>query len=202
MSGLVNTLLPYVLTYKYVAIFIITFLGAILLPLPSGTIVMAAAAFSTQGYMNFFLVLLVGILGNVSGDHSGYWIARRYGIPTLKKIGFRTLIESEGFYETGQKISDHAIITIYLSRFMTAIAPSVNILSGLSKLSYLKFSTFEVLGEITEVSCFAVTGYLFGMHWTYVDQLFGKLWILVVAGMLFSYFLGRFLLRHHVNKKP
>ena len=68
MSGLVSLLLSYVLIYKYLAIFIITYLGALAFPLPSGTVVAASAAFAIQGYLNFPLVLFIGILGNVTGD--------------------------------------------------------------------------------------------------------------------------------------
>ena len=201
MNYVLQTLLPYVLTYKYVAIFVITYLGAILLPLPSGTIVMAAAAFATQGYLNFPLVIVVGIFGNISGDHSGYWLARAYGMPTLRKLGFRRLLASPAYQSTADSVSDHPFLTVFSSRFFTAIAPLVNVIAGLSRMHYGKYFTFEALGEITEVSFYASLGFLFGSRWIYVSQLLGKFWILIVAGIPLSWLLWKTALKRFGGKR-
>ena len=188
MNSILQNLLTYVLIYKYFAIFVITFLGAILLPVPSGSVLMAAAAFSTQGYMNIWLTLIVGIIGNMSGDNTGYFLARRYGAPLLKKIGFKHILTSENFEQVRKKIDEHPIVTIYISRFMTAVAPTVNIICGLSELDYKRFLTFEALGEITECSAFVAVGWFFGNQWEYINQFSGKFFIIILAGWLFSYF--------------
>ena len=154
MSNVTSFLLSYVLIYKYLAIFVITYLGAIALPLPSGTVVMASSAFATQGYMNLPLVLFIGILGNVLGDNSGYWLARRYGMKAIYKIGLRRFITPDKQETANLEVGSHPIIIIFFSRFMTGIAPSVNVVLGITKFSYKKFLTFEVLGECTEVSFF------------------------------------------------
>ena len=49
MSHVLSTLLSYVLIYKYIGIFIITYLGAIALPLPSGSVLMAASDLLCKG---------------------------------------------------------------------------------------------------------------------------------------------------------
>jgi len=200
MNIVVQTLLPYVLIYKYLAIFIITYLGAILLPLPSGTILMAAAAFSTQGYFNWFIIWLIGWIGNVAGDNSGYWIARHYGQKVLRKIGFRRMLDSKNFDTTAAQIHDHPVLTIVSSRFMTAVAPSVNVICGLSKMDYLRYLTYEALGELTEVTIFCGLGYFFGSNWQYVDQLFGKAWIILGAGIPFSWVFWKYIIGRKSSK--
>jgi membrane-associated protein len=200
MDYFVQTLLPYVLTYKYVAIFVITYLGAILLPLPSGTIVMAAAAFATQGYLNFFLVVLIGIAGNISGDHSGYWLARKFGPGTLRKIGFKKILESSQFHSTYESIHEHPLVTVFFSRFLTAIAPMVNIIAGLSKMNYGRYFTFEALGELTEVVFYASLGWVFGNQWEYINQLFGKFWVIILAGIPLSWLLWKYAMKRLKRK--
>src|SRR6185503_1154016 len=110
MSNLLTALLPYVLTYKYLGIFVITFLGAFALPLPSGSILMAASAFAVQGYLNFWLVLIVGIAGNMAGDSSGYWLVRLYGLKILNKIGLGKFFKHERLHAVRRQIEKHAII--------------------------------------------------------------------------------------------
>lgn len=189
------TLLSYVLLYKYPAIFVITFLGAIALPLPSGSVVMAAAAFATQGYMNIFLVLMVGVAGNMAGDSSGYWLVRRYGIKVLHKIHLGRFFHQDRLTAARKQLERHPILAIFFSRFFTAIAPAINVVSGLTKLSYKKYLLFEGLGEFTEVSFFVILGYIFGNNWQYINQFSGQLWILIVAGMLVSLMFWSILLK-------
>ena len=193
--SILSTLLPYVLLYKYLGIFVITFLGAIALPLPSGSVVMAAAAFAVQGYMNFYLVVFVGILGNMAGDNAGYWLVRLFGLKIMKKIGLARFFPEERLHYARTKLEQHPILSIYFSRFFTAIAPAVNVVAGFTELAYSKFLLFEALGEITEVSLFGIVGYIFGNNWTYFSQLSDKFWILIVAGMGLSVLLWKMILK-------
>ena len=197
MSNLLPSLLSFVQLYKYWGIFIITFLGAFALPLPSGSVVTAAAAFAVQGYMNFYLVLLTGIAGNMAGDSSGYWLVRIYGVSVVHKIGLGRFFKKERVDYARDELNKHPILAIYFSRFFTAIAPAVNVVAGYTSLPYKKFLLFEGLGEVTEVSFFAFIGYFLGNNWQYFSQLTGKLWILTVGGMVLSVMLWKILL----NKK-
>ncbi len=200
MINVTSSLLSDVLVYKYLAIFIITFLGAFALPLPSGTIVIAASAFSTQGYLNFFAVLLIGILGNIIGDHTNYWLSRRIGVAIFKRLGLSSILEAGRMRQVRGMIEKHPILTIFFSRFMTGIAPTVNVVSGLTTLPYKLYVTFEVLGEITEVSIFALVGFFLGSNWESVDKYSGRLWILFVAGAAGTYLFWDILLRKGKKK--
>jgi membrane-associated protein len=186
MSHLLPGLLSFVQIYKYWGIFIITFLGAFALPLPSGSIITAAAAFAVQGYMNFYLVVLTGIAGNMAGDSSAYWLVRLYGVSVVHKIGLGRFFKRERVDYARQELDKHPILAIYFSRFFTAIAPAVNIVAGFTQLPYKKFLLFEALGECTEVSFFALAGYFLGSDWQYLSPLLSKLWILTVVGMVLS----------------
>lgn len=195
MSHFLPGLLSFVQIYKYWAIFIITFLGAFALPLPSGSIITAAAAFAVQGYMNFWLVLITGIAGNMVGDSLGYWLVRLYGVSIVHKIGLGKFFKKERVDYARHELDKHPILAIYFSRFFTAIAPAVNIVAGFTALPYKKFLLFESLGEITEVSFFAIAGYFLGSNWQYFGQITSKLWILTVGGMVLSVMLWRMFLK-------
>ncbi len=191
MNIILTPLLSYVLVYKYLAIFIITFLGAFALPLPSGSMLLAASAFAVQGYLNFWLVFAVGLAGNLAGDNAGYWLVRLYGLRVLNKIGLGSFFRKERLDAARQKLHDHPILTIFSSRFFTAIAPAVNVASGMTRLSYSRYLIFESLGELTEVTFFCLAGYLFGNNWEYFQKLSGWILVLVVASMFLSYFILR-----------
>ena len=193
--NILSTLLAWVLVYKYIAIFIITFLGALALPLPSGSVLMAAAAFAVQGFMNFWAVLFVGVLGNMVGDSAGYWLVRKYGIKVLHKLHLGKFFKQERLDAAKKQIELHPILSIYLSRFMTAIAPAVNVICGLTELPYHEYLLYEGLGEITEVGVWCGTGYIFGSNWEYVNQLSGGLWIIMLGGILVSIMFWKIILK-------
>ena len=195
MEHITSSLLSYVLIYKYLAIFVITYLGALAFPLPSGTVVMASAAFATQGYLSFPLVFLTALLGNIAGDNTGYWITRRYGVKALHLIGLRKVVGSEKYQKVREMVNGHPILIIYFSRFMTGIAPTVNVICGTTRLAYRKYITFEFLGECTECAFFVLMGYLFGANWEYLNEFSWEFWVLLLLGIICTYLFGRFIFK-------
>lgn len=89
MEAIFNTLLAFLLLYNYAGIFVISFLAAFLLPLPSSSLLAAAGAFSAQGHFTISHVLTVAFLGNILGDAAGYFIAEKMSRSFLEKIGFK-----------------------------------------------------------------------------------------------------------------
>lgn len=195
MDLFLDQLLPYVLTYKYVALFIITYFGALLLPIPSGTLLMAAMAFATQGYMSPILVYVTGVAGNVAGDHSGYWLSRKFSRPVLEKIGFKKLLASPKIPAIEKNFEQHPFLTIFLSRFLTAVAPAVNIFTGLTRYPYGRYTFFEFTGEMAEVGFSCLIGYIFGSNWEYVHKFTGNFIFIIVFGVIFSSLIWRLILK-------
>src|ERR1051325_10547178 len=84
-----------VLLYKYVAIFVIEFLGGVGVPVPATAALAASAFFAMQGYMDLWSVVAVGTVATVIGDYLGYWLSRKYGVRFIRRIGLGRLLESE-----------------------------------------------------------------------------------------------------------
>lgn len=165
MATIIGSFLTFLLLYKYQALFSITVVAAFLLPLPASTTIAAAGAFASQGYLNLPLVLLVAFLGNVLGDAAGYLIARRYGIPVLKKIGFERLMRSHRYHMLQDYILNFPQSLIYVTRFLTQAGPAVNILAGIAGVPYRQFFLYDVLGEASYVLLYAFAGYFLGTQW-------------------------------------
>lgn len=87
MATILSAFLSFLLIYKYIGLFAVALLAALALPLPSSSILAAAGAFSAQGYFNITAVLVVALIGNITGDALGYFIARYCGTTFLKKLG-------------------------------------------------------------------------------------------------------------------
>lgn len=175
MDYLAQAILPYVLLYKYWALFIITFLASLALPIPAGTLLVASSAFAVQGYFNIVVVISVVIVANILGDNVLYWLARLYGKKVLSKIGFfRKIISSRNFQLVEKRIAERPGFIIFISRFEVIATLSVNLICGMGKVSYRKFMLYETIGAFFDALFYGMIGYLFGDSWQAVNSLIGN----------------------------
>lgn len=166
MGTIITSALAYLLLYKYVTLFVVAYLAALLIPLPSNTSLIAASAFASQGYLNIYGVILVAFCANVLGDITGFFLARKYGKHVLLKIGFRKIIESVYYSKIELFIVEHSKIAIFVTRFIGGIGPLVNIITGFSKdVSIKKFLVFGMMGEFVYVISLSLSGYFLGSSW-------------------------------------
>ncbi len=165
ITSILGSLLSFLLLYKYAALFVIGYIAALAVPIPSSTTLVAASAFASQGYFSFPLVLLTAFSANVAGDATGYLIARWYGAGFLHRIGLRRVITSKTFAKLEDYILSFPQTVIYFTRFMTEAGPAVNILSGLTKVPYRTYFLFEMLGEASYVLLYGFAGYYLGGEW-------------------------------------
>ena len=197
MNAIIELIIPYILLYQYYAIFGITFLAALVFPIPPGTLLMASAAFAAQGYLSFFWVVFFGTLGNIAGDNLAYWLARLYGKQFLRKIGFRKILESDRYTAIEKKLLAKPGAIIVASRFEVFTNLAVNIICGLSKVPYRKYLVHEAAGEFAQVLIYCSIGYFIGDNWQYVSGLVSRflLLILIVGALIMV------LLWHRKKKK-
>ncbi len=180
MDFLAQTILPYVLLYKYWALFVITFLSSLAIPIPAGTLLVASAAFASQGYFNIVIVLTVVIVANIIGDNISYWLARAYGKRIFDYFSFtRTIIESQNFKLIERGIRQRPGLIIFISRFEAIATLSVNAICGMSGVTWKRFMLYEVIGAIVDGVFYGMIGYLFGDSWQAVNKLIGNFSIII-----------------------
>ncbi len=188
MQYIVGSLLSFLLLYKYVALFAITFIGASLVPLPFGTILLASGAFASQGYMNIWIVLLVAIVANILGDILGYVLARKYGVAILKvfKIGI-----SSPMAHLENRLRKNAPVTIVITRFSSVLNAAGNLISGFIQIPFSVFFFSDVVGNILSNGPVIYGGYLAGSYWQefsgLLDTAGGIIFVLVLAALIVIY---------------
>ena len=161
MDYLLTSLLSYVLLYKYFAIGGVVFLSGLLLPLPSNTLLMAAGAFASQGYLNVYAAFAVALVSNVLGDSLGYALTRIWGtryITRARLDHFSAVTRIEKF------VRENVRLTILVTRFLGAPGVIVNFLCGLSGVPYRRFVLYDMIGNALDTACFLFAGYALGIY--------------------------------------
>ena len=181
MNQIAETILPYILLYKYAALFIVTFVASLAVPIPAGLLLVASSAFASQGYFNIVWVIATVIAANVLGDTLCYFLARYYGRAVLCRIGFRRILDSRVFKEIESRFGRRPGLIIVASRFETFATLSVNLLSGLSGVPYLRFALYEGIGAFIDAFAYGMVGYIFGDSWQAVDTLLGRFFLVAIV---------------------
>ena len=159
-------LLTQIINYGAPSFGLILFLAALGIPFPASLLLIAAGAFSQQGFLDWVSIALSGFLGAVLGDAISFgmgfyaknWVSRRFeGSPTWKSA--RDTFDSR------------AGMAVYLTRFLiTALAVPTNLIAGGSGIQFRRFLLYDSLGELTWVVLYGGLGYLFGSQWELVSD--------------------------------
>jgi membrane protein DedA with SNARE-associated domain len=179
---MLEALLSFLLLYKYLALFAITFLASLALPLPATIILIATGAFSAQGYFNSYEILVIGFIGCVLGDLASYFIVKRWGIKFLSKIGFKKILLSNKFLALEKFFLKHSFSSIFYSRFLiTNLGVPINFIAGLVRINFRKFFIPEIIGEFIYVLFYVGLGFVLGSEWRYVSDIFeNAVWLIVL----------------------
>lgn len=183
--NLQTILLDAMASYGAFALFAAILLASMGAPLPATFLLVAAGSFVTQGEMEFWSVFVAGVLGAILGDHIGYGIGR---------IGGRTFVHgmSQRFNAAPMLTQAEATMQrwgglgVFLSRWLlTAVGPYVNLTSGLMGYHLLRFSLWDILGEILWVGLYVQVGRFFSDQLATISDALGDLtWVVVGVAVI------------------
>ncbi len=170
MISVLSFLLSLLLLYKYWALSVAVFLAAIIVPIPVNTLLLASGAFASQGYLNFFLALFVVVVANVIGDSIDFFLARKYGRPILHKMHVKI---PANFEHLEHFVNRYPRPTIFFTRFVGTIEPLTSLLCGFIGVSFRKFLTYDILGNLVSDGIVLYAGYFLSVHWQDFTGIFG-----------------------------
>lgn len=152
------------------------------LPIPSSLVMMALGSFIQHEDMDILPYFLIGFGGAVAGDQAGYMIGRLgSGLLERRSGGPAWLATSLARAAAFQnRWSD---LGIFLSRWLLSpLGPWVNLYSGLTHYSWVRFSLLVIAGEFVWVSVYLGAGMLFSSSVAAMADILGSLtWFLVTG---------------------
>lgn len=162
LNNMVATLGPWI----YVIIFLIIFCetGLVVTPfLPGDSLLFALGALCAveNAYLKLEILLPILIIAGILGDGANYAIGNYIGPKIFNKETGRWLrkdhlIKTQNFYKKyGGK-------TIILARFMPIIRTFAPFVAGIGTMHYSKFLVYNMVGAVSWVGVFLLSGYFFG----------------------------------------
>jgi membrane-associated protein len=131
-------------------------------PSPGETALITAAVLASEGKLQIWLVLLIGIASAIVGDSIGYELGRRLGREVLTAHGplqkerIRAIDIGERFF------AKHGNKTVFFARWITGVRSAAAWLAGIDEMHYPTFLAYNAAGAISWGLCYGLVGYYGG----------------------------------------
>ena len=175
--SVLGSLLSYLLLYKYVALFVFSFVSSVGIPIPSSSILLTVGVFASQSYFDFWFSLATATIASILGDLFVYLLMRKYGSVFLKRNYHKRLsfINKLGAYIKFLEgyIKKHEGLAIFLTRFIGTAGSITNVLSGLIPVSFKKFLFYDFLGNFLDAFIILIAGFFVDESWQKIAGIVG-----------------------------
>jgi membrane protein DedA with SNARE-associated domain len=200
-----NTVLQWVATYGYFAIFSLLVLGIVGLPVPDEFLLASCGFLVYQGHLQLIPTLASAFAGSVSGITCSYIIGRTVGWSFLhSRFGRMLHIRDSQIARVHDWFNRMGHWALMIGYFIPGVRHFTAVVAGTSKLEYRGFALYAYSGAAVWVSIFIFIGYHFGEHFKQILALVEanlKLASIVLAVLILTYLLFRFLDRRTGKRK-
>ncbi len=156
------------------------------IPSPGETALVAAAVLASQGKLEIWLVILIGVCSAIVGDNIGYLLGRRYGRTVFMAPGpflhhrVHAIRYGDGFFKR------HGAKAVFLGRWIALVRFATAWLAGINRMPMQRFFLWNAFGGITWGITYGLVGYLGGKAAAHVLAQAG----LVGLGVMVAMFVG------------
>jgi len=162
LPGVFHSLEPLLNNYGYLAVAGLVFVEDFGVPVPGETILIAAAVYAGAGRLNIAAVFALALLAAVLGDNLGYLIGRRLGRAVVLRYGRYVLLTPQRLDKAEGFFTRHGGKVVTIARFVSGLRQANGIVAGLTRMPWLRFVAFNVLGAALWVGAWCAAGYLAG----------------------------------------
>lgn len=195
-----ETILDLMTSYGVAILFVVTFLSCLCVPIPSSLMMLAGGSFAATGDLNTTATVAAAYTGAVSGDNTGYFLARTFG---TRITGWLDANPKRAKLRDSAKsyMDKRGPISVFLSCWLVApLGPYINLVSGITRFNWAKFAFWGALGEVFWVGIYIGLGYSFSDQITILASMLGNASGFLVA-LLGAFLLGRWLWKASAPKR-
>jgi len=155
-------LVQIVMSLGYFGVFILMTIESTFIPLPSELILIPAGYLVVQEQMNFALIILVAILGSVTGALINYTLAYKFGRAFLHKNAKWFLLTEDKLVKMETFFNKHGVFSTFIGRLLLGVRHYISFPAGLSKMDLKLFVIAIALGAGIWSIFLTYLGYIIG----------------------------------------
>ena len=162
----------------YLIICFAMFLENIIPPIPSEIIMPLGGFFVYQGNLNFYTLVIFGLIGTVLGAIPWYYLGRYLNEKKLANFvdnkGKFLGITSNDFNKSKLWFDKYGVSLVFWGRLIPGIRTLISVPAGIELMPLKKFLVWTTLGSLIWVVLLSLSGYVFGENYrvisTYIDN--------------------------------
>ena len=183
----------------YLVICFAMFLENIIPPIPSEIIMPLGGFWVYQGNLNFYILVIFGLIGTVLGALPWYYLGR-----FLNEKKLANFVESKGkflgitakdFNKSKLWFDKYGVSLVFWGRLIPGIRTLISVPAGVELMPLRKFLIWTTLGSLIWVVLLSLSGYIFGENYriieTYLDNF--KIFIKPLLIIILIFFILKFL---------
>jgi membrane-associated protein len=179
------------MTYAILMLIVFAETGLVVTPfLPGDSLLFAAGAVASRGYLNAGLLAVGLILAAIVGDTVNYHVGKSIG-PKVMKSETSRLFNKKHLEKTHKFYEKYGGKTIILARFVPIVRTFAPFVAGAGAMNYQKFILYNIVGAILWVTTMLGSGYLLGqVPWVkeHFEAIVIAIVIISVMPMVIEYF--------------
>jgi membrane protein DedA with SNARE-associated domain len=159
--GLDISIVNFLNTYGYLAVFLFIAVENLGVPFPGETMLVAASVFAAQGCgLQEPGVIIACIAGSIAGSTLGYYIGLAGGRGLIRKlrISDKHLAPAEAYFVR------YGSATVFFGRFLAVLRAWAAFLAGLNRMNPIRFMIYNSAGAIIWSTAFGLLGFALGKN--------------------------------------
>jgi membrane protein DedA with SNARE-associated domain len=150
-------------TYGYLAIFLIVTLEAMGIPLPGETMLLLASVYAgTTHHLGIGLVIVSAAGGAILGDNLGYLAGQYGGSRLLQRYGRYIRLDEHRLRQGHYLFERHGGKVVFFGRFLPILRMGAAFLAGAHRMRWPRFLIFNATGGVVWATTIGLAGFIFG----------------------------------------
>lgn len=182
LSGLIIHLIQ---STGYVGIFLLMTLESALIPIPSEVTMPFAGFLAQGGSLNFWAIVLVGSIGNLTGSliayAIGYFLEESVILSLVKKYGKFVLLSEHEYLRAVKWFQKYGNPITFFSRLLPAVRTFISLPAGLAEMNVVKFAIYTFLGAAVWSTFLTWIGFYLGTKWNSWEPYFRRFQTVIVV---------------------
>jgi membrane protein DedA with SNARE-associated domain len=174
----------------YIGIFILMTLESALLPIPSEVTMPFAGFLAQTGSLSFWIVVLIGAMGNVAGSllsyALGYFLEEHIVISLIEKYGKFILVTKHEYETSVHWFQKYGNPIAFFSRLLPAVRTFISLPAGLSEMNIWEFSFYSFLGSFIWSAFLTWIGFYLGTKWNTWEPYFRKFQFVILIVLILA----------------
>lgn len=143
---------------------------------------MVSGAILAMGFLNFWLVYAVLMLGDLIGDTVWYLVGSHFGERFVARFGKYFGITEDHILNIKNIFHKHKKLLLFFSKITNGLGFSAGVLftAGLSKIPFWRFIGINAVGQLIWSGSLIATGFFFGNLYLRINNVTGKVAVVML----------------------